>query len=89
MSKTLTYDEAFTLVSDAHAVRVDDSELLYPDCDDDDNVITIASEHDVNETRISSRNNKTVNTNDDGELVFKDLRGNDVTLMLLVPKLVK
>ncbi len=88
MPKTLTYDEAFTLVSDAHAVRVDDSELLYPDCDEDDNTITLDSEH-WSDTIISSRNNKTIHTNDDGELVFKDLRGNDVTLMLLVPQLIK
>ena len=86
--KTLTYDEAFTLVSEAHAVRVDDSELLYPDCDEDDAVITLNSEHNSMAINISEHNNKTVNTND-GELVFKDSDGNDVTIMLLIPKLIK
>lgn len=87
--RIFTYDEAFTLVSDAHAVRVDDSELLYPDCDEDDNTITINSEHNSKAIIISKRKNKKVTTNENGELVFKDTDGNDVVLMLLVPQLIK
>jgi hypothetical protein len=85
----LNYDDAFTMVSDAHAVRVNDSELLYPDCDEDDNTITIASEDGCSAWIIRPLGNMLVGTNADGELVFKDEHGEDVTLMLLVPKLVK
>lgn len=88
MSKTITYDEAYSHVFDALATRVNDSELIYPACDEDDNTIRFDPEND-DPIYINGSNNATVSVTKDGELVFKDENGNDVTLMLLVPKLIK
>jgi hypothetical protein len=87
---SIPYALALMHVHDATCVRVDDNELLYPDVDLEENTITIQSEHANNPIEITSAENKKgVTVNQHGELVFKDIHGNDVQILLLRPKLIK
>ena len=86
----IPYGLAILEVEEATCVRVDDSELLYPDVDLDENTITIQSEHANDPIEITSAENPDgVVVNNRGELVFKDTLGNDIKLLLLQPKRVE
>lgn len=80
--KIKTYDEAFKLVYDATAAIINCSELIYPQCYDDDMTITITSEHSDRVINIHERNNEFVEIKE-GNLVFLDSEENKIIIQLL------
>lgn len=94
-TKTVTFAEALKIIDDATAVMVDgsnfgDAELIYPDVDTgDDGAITLQSEVSDWTTNLTEDENKIVNVQGDGKLVFLDDNGREVILMPLVAHPVK
>lgn len=80
----LSFTAALNIIDDAHAVRVDDNELLYPMVDLEEGSIRIDSEHG-NPIYITAAGNDTVEVDDTTTtLSFVDEDGQTVTLMPLI-----